>query len=210
VVKTSKHPRVADLFETVLGRKSMALSNGAEWKSMRATFSTAFASANIFSLMPAVLEESELFVSLLSEAASRDGGFVRSMGDMLKRLSFDLVCRLVLGRRLRSQVERCELADLLHAAARWPNPASLNPFERLNVVRIGVLRCYESRIKRIVDRMVLDRWAEVRKFLMSKATGHDSKIIIDMALKAYSQNGQIQEIDQDSIPKPVLDILSDK
>ena len=210
MTKTSKHPRVADLFEAVLGRHTMALSNGSNWKSMRSTFAPAFAPANIFSLMPAILEESELFASVLSVAASTDGGFIPSMVHKMQTLSFDLVCRLVLGKSMRSQVQQCELADLLHAAAAWPNPASLNPLEKYNVVRIMALKYYERRIKSLVDRMVLDRWTEVRGSMLTKTAKTESHIIIDMALKSWAQSGQLDPRSQGNLPKPILDVLSDK
>ncbi|KAH8659928.1 cytochrome P450 [Xylariales sp. PMI_506] len=212
VAKTCKHPSVAEMFGTVLGRNTMALSNGEQWKAMHGTFAPAFSPANIFSLMPAILEETETFVTLLSVAASTDGGYIRSLEEMLKALSFDLVCRVVLGKRIRSQEKRCEFAELLHAAARWPNPASLNPLEKYNIVKILMLNYYEKRIKKITDKMVLDRWDEVRGGLTlekTKATATESRVIIDMALRSCYQNGQIHDTTSSTIPSGILGILSD-
>jgi cytochrome P450 len=209
VIRSDKHPFIANTFGPVLGRKTLAVTNGAAWKAMRTTFATAFGPANIYSMMPAILEESELFVRLLSDASGSDNGFVPSMSHMLTTLSFDLVCRLVLGQRMRSQTDDCELADLLHAAAQLPKPASLNPFESVNILRIGRQWYYEWKTKQVIDRMVLDRWTNVKSGLESKSEGQDSKVIIDMALRAHMKNSQIGS-DQTDLPQPVLDILSDK
>jgi cytochrome P450 len=213
IAKTHKHPSTAEMFGAVLGRKTMALSNGDKWKDMHSIFAPAFSPANIFSLMPAILEESQAFVSSLSKISSIEGGYIFSLEEKLKALSFDLVCRLVLGKSFHSQEAPSEFTELLHAAARWPNPASLNPFEKYNIVRIGMLNYYERRIKKVIDKMVLERWNEVRESLTRekvKAQTGESRIIIDMALKAYYQRGFISDTQSSTIPAGVLDILSDK
>jgi cytochrome P450 len=212
IVKTAKHPCVASLFGGVLGRRTLALSNGPSWKAMRTVFAPAFAPSHLFSLMPSILEETELFVSCLKTASVHDQGYVPHMGDMLKRLSFDLVCRLVVGRRMQSQVTECELADLMHAAAWWPNPGSLNPLEGVNVVRMAAFRYYEWRIKGLVDAVVLGRWEQVRMELGAEEGGKksESKVIIDMALKAYCEDGQLDAKTTKGLPGDILDILSDK
>jgi cytochrome P450 len=208
VVKADKHPFISNVFGSVLGRNTMAVSNGSTWKSMRATFAASFAPSNLLSMMPAILDESELFVNVLTNAASKDGGYVGSLSHMIQTLSFDLVCRLVLGKRMLSQIKECELADLLHAAAELPKPASLNPLESINVFRISAQRRYERVTKEVIDEMILERWYEVKK-IIDKPESQQSRFIIDMALKAALRSGNLTA-NQDRLPQSLIDLLSDK
>lgn len=208
-----KHPLLKDAFGAVVGRKSISILEGAEWKKFRSLFNPGFSSTNILTLMPAMLEECEVFVSKLSKIAN-SGGYTPSMMSLLKGVTVDIIFRSALGTRIRSQEIPNETVELLAAAALLPDAASLNPLSQYNFVRMIKINYYEWRIKQVITKDVLERWEYVKenpKDVAGKQSAQGkAKTIIDLALQEYWQTMTKASKPVGSLDPEFLTILCDK
>lgn len=123
-----KSPALKNTFGRVIGLKAISITDGAQWRKFRTIFNPGFAASNIMSLMPAMLDEGEIFVSHLSAIASAGGprgGYTPSIMKLLKDLTADIIIRLTVGTSTECQKAPNELVDMICTASRWPQPAIL-------------------------------------------------------------------------------------
>lgn len=210
-----KHPVLKNIFGRVIGLKAITLLEGQKWKEFRAIFNPAFAASNIVSFMPAMLEEGEIFVSRLSTIAAsggddKRGGYTPSVMRLLKDLTADIIMRVIVGTSTHCQESSNELIENICAASRWPQPASINPLENLNFTANIALMWYDWRCNKLIQKIVMKRWEEIRSGARKPHVQGESKVMLDITLFKYQammiETGRpVKEIDPE-----FLDIICDK
>jgi cytochrome P450 len=66
--------------KSVIGKTSLVAIGGEHWKRLRKMFNPAFAPSHLETMVPAILEESEIFIEKLNEVA--DTGKVVRMNEL--------------------------------------------------------------------------------------------------------------------------------
>lgn len=97
------HPFVRSFYGRIIGLKSMTLAEGKEWREMRKTFNPSFAAGNMMALMPAVVEQGEISVGILSKVV-KAGGFVEDLDKLCRGFTIDIIFRVVLGLETSTQL----------------------------------------------------------------------------------------------------------
>ena len=137
-----KHPTLKEDFGPVLGRRGIVGQEGADWKELRTMFNPGFSQANLFSMVPMMIEETGVFASRLSKVAAGDG-FVSSIEAFAADLTVDIIGEAVFGLNFNSQTTDNPMVQSIIAASRLVGPISdLSP-KRLNLWKGLKLRYYE-------------------------------------------------------------------
>jgi cytochrome P450 len=210
-----RHPFMKNFYGRIIGMKSMTLAEGAEWKEMRKTFNPSFSLANMMTLMPTIVEQGEIFASILSGIA-RNGGFAPDLDKLCRGVTMDIIFRVVLGLETSTQLDPNgnEIVNLLETMGSWMgSPQSMNPLRKVNVPRWVMLRYYEWKIKKIFKAAILERWDAMKKGQNASETvggSRDLKVIIDLALKHYCNENAGSEEKLNTLSNDYLDILADK
>ena len=74
-----------DVLETIIGRTSLVKISGEYWKKLRKMFNPAFAPSHLETLVPAIVQESEVFVDKLNQIADT--------GEIVKMNRMTTVCK---------------------------------------------------------------------------------------------------------------------
>ncbi len=83
-----------DEFRPWTGNRDIVTSEGPQWKRWRSLFNPGFSAKNIISLVPAFLEESQVFIQGLKKAA--ETGEVMTLEDGALNLALDIIGRAAL------------------------------------------------------------------------------------------------------------------
>lgn len=108
--------------DTITGGPSLLTSDGAEWKRWRRLFTKGFSTSYLLGLAPAIAEEMAVFRENLIEKCrdSVNGQTeVFQMEEMTIRMTFDVIARVVLDKRLHYQIRDNELARALRSSIDW-------------------------------------------------------------------------------------------
>jgi len=89
-----KHPQLNQEFKHFSHAKDLVNTEGQEWKIWRRIFSPGFATANLMSLVPQMIEEILVFKACLEEAAQSNETV--TLEPKAARLAFDVIGRAVL------------------------------------------------------------------------------------------------------------------
>jgi cytochrome P450 len=198
-----KHQTVEEDYGPVLGRRSILVQEGADWKELRTMFNPGFSQAILFAMVPMIVEETEVFASRLSKAAAGDG-FVRSMETFTTDLTVDIIGQAVFGLRFDSQTTKNPMVQSINAASRIVGPVSdLSP-ERLNLWKGLKLRYYEKVSNNQLMKMLRLRWSELAA---SPEKAAKSSAIFDIAMATYMKKGGKVE---DNVTTDFLELMRDK
>jgi cytochrome P450 len=109
---TSLHP--------VIGSLSIITLEGEQWKRMRKLFNPAFASSYIETMIPAIIEESQVFVGKLESVVGTEKVVrtniwlnVRPMILLTKHLMIDIISKVMFSIRLHSQLGSVPMIEAL-------------------------------------------------------------------------------------------------
>jgi cytochrome P450 len=180
-----KHPSMVRDFGRAFGPRGMSAQEGTDWKELRTIFNPGFSQANLFSMVPMMVDETEVFASRLSGLA-RAGGFVRSLESLAADLTVDVIGQALFGLKFNSQTSSNAMIAAIMEASRLTRPLSdLSP-ERLNLWRTLKLRYYELVSNRSIDKLLRVKWSELA-FLPEKLAYSNS--ILDIAMVKYMKKG---------------------
>ncbi|KFH48750.1 P450 monooxygenase-like protein [Hapsidospora chrysogenum ATCC 11550] len=131
----------APLMDLIFGRFTHKLdlvtSDGPHWKRWRSAFNPGFSNKNILSLVPAIIEEVQVFKDTLSQAA--DSGETFELLSPAVKAACDVIGRVVLGKRLRIQTTDSPLFNAMRrqlAAICFPETIQLwrdNPIANFKI-----------------------------------------------------------------------------
>lgn len=76
-------------FHEILGPTSIVAVNGEHWKSLRKRFNPCFAPHHLMTLLPLILDKTQLFLNHMDRLAVAGESF--ELGDYFTRLTFDII-----------------------------------------------------------------------------------------------------------------------
>ncbi|KAM7222488.1 sterigmatocystin biosynthesis P450 monooxygenase [Rhypophila decipiens] len=179
---TSERPKLLrDFLKPITGGLTIFDLDEVDWKPWRATFNKGFQADRILSLVPAMVQETQVYADTLRALAAK--GEMCFLEPVTLRFTIDMIGKTVLNTTLGAQKGYNALADGMLSQLRWHAPNStLNPFSRLNPVRAFV----HWKNGRQMDHYIgteLDKRYEVYKS-DPQGTGA-SKSVMDLVLQAY-------------------------
>ncbi|PVH73910.1 cytochrome P450 monooxygenase-like protein [Cadophora sp. DSE1049] len=128
----------------VVGKTSMLITEGKEWKKTRALFNPGFAAGHLMTLVPSIVDDTTIFVKILNKLA--DSGEIKPLDDALARLTIDIMGHVVLDHDLNSQTSENEMVDGFRGSVKWsPKTVTTNPFQNLNPM-MPIAHWYYTRI----------------------------------------------------------------
>ena len=162
----------------LIGRESLILSEGEEWRALRKRFNRGFTPGHLHTLRPFVVDETKIYVQRLQEAAKT--GEVIRMRDLAVDLSTDIVCQLTIGQKFDAQTTpeghghkgRFGLLTALHSLPELTGDMFI--LRLLNPVRMLKTYVYERIYSRQLYRMI-------KSYMQDKSA--DSRAITSLALE---------------------------
>lgn len=129
-----KPKSVVGPIDTISGGPSLLTQEGAEWKRWRRLFSTGFSPGHPLKLAPGIAEEIAVFRDLLVGKCQDTGlSEMFQMEEMTVRMTFDVIARVVMDKRLHYQLRDNPLAAALRSSIEWTSwRGQLNPFSILS------------------------------------------------------------------------------
>ncbi|KAM0127293.1 hypothetical protein ACHAP3_008861 [Botrytis cinerea] len=183
-----KHPALNTNFGRALGVKGILGQEGEAWRELRTMFNPGFSQANLFSMVPMIAEESEIFVSRLSKLAAGDG-FVPALESLAADLTVDVIGQALLGMKFNSQTRTNDLVSSIMEASRLTRTSSNFSLARVDLWRILKLRYYEKLSNSMLTQMLRQKWSDLAA--SPKKAAH-SNAIFDIAMMKYMKNkGQL-------------------
>jgi len=198
-----KHPAFKRDFGQALGHRALVLQEGVDWKVLRTMFSPGFSPTNLFSMVPMMVDETEIFASRLSASAAA-GGFVRSLDSFAAALTIDIIGQALLGLKFNSQNNSNSMVTSIIKASRLVRYLSNFSVDRLNFWRILKLRYYEAVSNSNLNKLMRAKWAELAASPENIAKSH-ALFNIAMAKHFKTRGKQL-----DHLTKDFLDLLRDR
>lgn len=90
----TKHPAFWTYVNDMLGKYNLTALEGHAWKSWRGVFNPGFAASNLMTLIPSLVEETQIFCGILEEHAYK--GNIFRMERAATNLTVDIIGRVVL------------------------------------------------------------------------------------------------------------------
>jgi cytochrome P450 len=172
-----------DFMAPIVGRNSIATSNGKTWKMLHNAMAPALAQSHIKNLITVITEEVLVFRERLDKLAST--GEVFSMEKLGAELIFDVIARIVFHFPLHAQTQGSQYLDDLREMIHLVDAQfSFNPFVKIKALlkRGAILRrLHASILNQIMDRqrLLMDKGIVPRK--------KDPYSILDLMLREHVQ-----------------------
>ena len=198
-----KTPVIAEDLAPVLGRRGLVGLDGADWKEVRTMFSPGFSQANLLSMVPMIVEETQIFASRLSKIAAGDG-FASSIETLAADLTVDIIGQALLGERFNAQNATNPIVDsLIQTSKLVPTASDLSP-QRINIWRVIRLKYYEIMLNNQLMSMLRMRWLELAS---SPPKAAHSNAIFDIAMAKHMKRvGKVEK----SVTTDFLELMRDK
>ncbi|KAH8698046.1 sterigmatocystin biosynthesis P450 monooxygenase StcS [Phaeosphaeriaceae sp. PMI808] len=156
-----------------------------DWKPWRAVFNKGFHSERMYSLVPSMVEEVQVFARTLRGLAEK--GEVCFLDPITLRFMIDMIGKTALNTSLHAQTGYNTLADGMLSQIRWHNPnAEINPFSHLNFVRTFVHWKNGRQIDDYIGAELDKRYEEYK----ANPDSPNSKSVIDLALQEYLKSSE--------------------
>ena len=189
-----KHPVNDTFVGSLVGRPSIVVVEGAEWKMIRNIIMPSFAPSYMASLTPVIRKHVERFLHILDNHATTGESF--KLQDACMSLTFDVIAEVVMGVDSESQRGYNALSYHFGRAAKNTPISGLS----LDFIRMYVPRWWHaSRQTKIVRKIILQRHADRSTISKSKKP----KAAIDLFIQAYQEQQQPEK--PTSSDKDVLD-----
>ena len=107
---TPKSPTVNEL-TPLIGGQSMLIRGGEDWKQYRKRFNPGFATQHLVSLLPSILEKTDIFLEHLERLAGTGEAF--KLGTYLTGLTFDIISAVVMDYDFKAQGDEQNQAEIL-------------------------------------------------------------------------------------------------
>jgi cytochrome P450 len=205
VTQINSYPKTTALaeFAPVLGRRGLVSLEGTAWKDVRTMFNPGFSNANLLTMVPMMVEETQIFASRLSKIAAGDG-FASSSETLTAELTIDIIGRALFGIKFNSQNATNPLVNsLIQASHLIPNGSDISP-QRVNLWRELKLKYHEKIVNTQVMNMLRMRWSELAS---SPQTAAHSTAIFDIAMATYMKRGGKVE---KNVTTNFLELMRDK
>lgn len=111
-----------DTLKSIIGKTSLVVIGGEHWKKLRKMFNPAFAPSHIETMIPAIIQESQVFVEKLSEFADTEKVvkmnqfttvcYLTLVSDA-ENLTIDIIARVIFSIRLHTQKASTPMIDSL-------------------------------------------------------------------------------------------------
>jgi cytochrome P450 len=89
-----KHPSLNDFLEPLAVAENIVSMSGPVWKKWRGLFNPGFAAGHILTLVPGIVDDSQIFANILAKHA--ENGDVFLLEEAATRLTVDIIGRVVL------------------------------------------------------------------------------------------------------------------
>lgn len=202
-VSFPKHETLSRDFGPALGRRGMVGQEGANWKELRTMFNPGFSQANLLSMVPMIVDETEVFASRLSKIASGDG-FASSIETLAAELTVDVIGQAVFGLKFQSQTSENPMVNSIIAASKLVGVISDISPQRLNFWKVLKLKYYERLSNTQLMKMLRIRWSELAASPEKAARSH---AIFDIAMATYMKRGG--KVDT-NVSSDFLELMRDK
>ncbi|CAN8095348.1 unnamed protein product [Discula destructiva] len=199
-----KPKSVVGPIDTIAGGPSLLTQEGAEWKRWRRLFSKGFSAGHLLSLAPSIAEEMAVFRALLVRKCQDTGrSEMFQMEEMTVRMTFDVIARVVMDKRLHYQIRDNPLAAALRSSVEWTSwRGQLNPFAIFSIkplVHWRNSRIMNRYIGAEIDKRVSEGKLESKG---SSGSGDQSKSIL--ALLINDLVGEAGNTDGRGLIKPAV------
>lgn len=179
-----KPKSVVGPIDTIAGGPSLLTQEGSEWKRWRRLFSKGFSPGHLLSLAPIIAEEMAVFRDLLVSKCQDTGrSEMFQMEEMTVRMTFDVIARVVMDKRLHYQVRDNPLAAALRSSIDWTSwRGQLNPFAILSIrpfVHWRNSRAMNRYIGQEIDKRFSEAKVETKD---ARDVGDQSKSILSLLI----------------------------
>lgn len=143
-----------------LGPNNMVSLEGPKWKSMRSMFNSGFASKNVMTLVPYIVDATLVFCDVMREKATSKENF--ELEEYATRLTIDVIGRVVLDTDLNAQRQTHPIVTAFRQRVKLMPPASaLFPWQGVDLRRPFRLwwngRTLDRLLGEELDRKILQR-----------------------------------------------------
>ncbi|KAF2224095.1 cytochrome P450 [Elsinoe ampelina] len=185
-----KAPVVVDYIECVGGRHNLVVDDGPRWKTWRAAFNPGFSNAHLMTLVPEIVQSTEVFKGLMGRNA--DEGRLFRMEKYATRLTIDVIGKVVMDFDFNSQIKDHKVVTAFESTMRWAKlGAQIRPSELIDIRRPYVYWRNTRIMNTFVDNALVERWR-------TRKERTKSKYLIDLALETYlkDKGKSIKDTDQ--------------
>lgn len=179
-----KPKSVTGPIDTISGGPSLLTQEGPEWKRWRRLFSKGFSAGHLLSLAPGIAEEMAVFRDLLvSKCLATGRSEMFQMEEMTIRMTFDVIARVVMDKRLHYQARDNPLAAALRSSIEWTSwRGQLNPFKLLSIRPL--VHWHNSRVmNQYIGQEIDKRFSEAKvESKDAKDAGDQSKSILSLLI----------------------------
>ncbi|KAI7788567.1 hypothetical protein LA080_008457 [Diaporthe eres] len=177
-----KHSQMREEFHILSGCNDLVNQEGQVWKMWRSIFNPGFSVKNLMSLVPAFLEEIQVFRDWLGDVA--ESGQVVQLEAKAMRATGDIIGRATLGQRLHCQNGNNPFFESLKDAISWiiadHSPPSIlksmHPLRRFHLWNSN--RIMKNYVKPRIERGVAEH-------AQDKGNSTGPKTILSLAIKSY-------------------------
>ncbi|KAK0120469.1 hypothetical protein ONS96_010683 [Cadophora gregata f. sp. sojae] len=172
----------------VVGKTSMLITEGKEWKKTRALFNPGFAARHLLTLTPSIVDDTSIFIKVLNRRA--DSGEIKPLDEALARLTIDIMGHVVLDHDVNSQTSENEMVNGFKGSVRWsPKTVTTNPFQNLNPI-MPIAQWYYTRITdNYIRKVITQRLATRPSENGTSGTKSSRKPAIDLAVEEFLATG---------------------
>jgi cytochrome P450 len=172
-----KGARVAEFTHPLTEGKDLVAIDGPEWKIWRTVFNPGFSVQNLLRLVPAMVEEVEVFKSRLAEAA-KTGSEVQLI-ELANEVTLDVIGRAALGARLHAQTAESPLIEVFR------EQISLLIYELIALKHLDLKRPYKIWRNRARLRAALLPYIYQAIAEAESGQSDGSKTILTLAVQSY-------------------------
>jgi cytochrome P450 len=181
-----KYKGVKDYLDVFLGSNNIVVAEGEHWKSLRSIFNPGFNAAHIMTLVPYMVESTEIYINILLEKARTNELF--ELEEVSTRLTIDIIGKVVLDTDFNSQRIRHPLVSAFRDRTGYMHNGA-RVFEFLNNLefrRLWKLRQNGKTLDRCIE-LEIDKALSKRGKTTTKSTSFKDRkrSIIDLAMDAY-------------------------
>ncbi|ROT41099.1 cytochrome P450 monooxygenase-like protein [Sodiomyces alkalinus F11] len=193
---THKNSMLKLFMRFLVGSHDNLLSaDGHTWMKLRRIFNPGFASSHLSTMIPGIVEETEIFSKTLEEYAQKERAF--RLDETATLLTIDVIGRLILDTQLHSQTAPNELTSAIISQVAWiPQARPTRPWEIFNPTFLVMMWRNNRKMDAYISDILEKRFAEQR------ADRTKGRNVMDLALDAYGKGkGQSEE----ALPSVPLD-----
>jgi cytochrome P450 len=163
----------------ISGGPDLVSMDGPQWKFWRGVFNHGFSMAATTAQIPAIVDSVEIFCQLLRAKAT--SGDVFALENLTRRLTMDVILKVVLDLDVDNQRSENDLSYALHRIIEWHS--FWDPRILLNPLRLFVQGYYNRVMNRVILHRLQELFTEMRSDNTSSLPG--TKSVASLALKGY-------------------------